>query len=94
MAEQPTTQFIIKDVNVHQATGHIKVRMYAKTTLGNNSWDGPERDYGVDAASFRNRFNSDVEQLKLWLISEHKAFTGAHTDLVESLGKLKGQVIG
>ena len=87
------TQILIEDVNVHIHSGHISIKVKSVTTQGQQSWEGASRTYGVDAAAFQSRFGGDLEHLKAWIKSQHKAYNGAHPDLVAALHKLKGQVL-
>ena len=81
----------VQDVNVHPASGHISVKVKSVTTQGTQTWEGPQRTYGVDAAAFQTRFQGDVEQLKAWIKSQHSCYHGVHNDLVKTLAGMKGQ---
>lgn len=84
----------VLDYHVDARTGHISVEVQSETTDGKAKWTGPKRTYGVDALAFRNRFNSDPQQLEAWIASEHKANEGADVELTDHLLKRKGRVIG
>lgn len=88
------TKIIVDSVTVNPNTGHIFIRVHTVTTEGNATWNGPVRGHGLDAAMFKHRFNSDIEQVKSWMVSEHLGLHGAHQTLVAELHKLKGTVIG
>lgn len=88
------TKIILVRYGQDQRTGHITVTVKSKTTDGDHTWDGPERQYGCDATSFRERFNSDPEQFEAWIASEHKQYLGANAKLMEHLDTRKGKVIG
>jgi hypothetical protein len=83
----------VEDINVHPQSGHILIRVKSVTTKGKSEWSGPIVGYGVDAHQFQKRFNSDIEQVKTYIKSQHLAYNGAHEALVAELGKLKGQTI-
>ena len=83
----------IEDVQVHSHSGHISIKVKSVTTRGQQSWDGPVRTYGVDAAAFQTRFQGDLEQLKAWIKSQHTGHHGVHNDLVAALQKLKGETL-
>lgn len=89
-----TTEIILVKYGADGRTGHISVTVKSHTVDGNNSWDGPERTYGTDAASFKNRFNSDPEQFEAWVAGEHKQYIGAHEALMAALEARKGKCIG
>jgi hypothetical protein len=88
------TQVILVRYGQDARTGHISVVVKSHTVDGKNSWDGPERTYGTDAASFQKRFNSDPEQFEAWVAGEHKQYMGANDALMEHLASRKGKVIG
>lgn len=87
------SSIIIEDVNVHPHSGHISLKVKTVTSHEGNSWHGPVRTYGVDAALFHGRFGGDVQQVVAWVKSQHTAYNGAHTDLVAALELLKGQTL-
>lgn len=88
------TTIICRRVHVTPTTGHITIRVQSKTKHETSTWMGHAKDYGVDVETFRGRFNSDIEQLKTYIVSQHRAMIGVHTQLVEELTKLEGQEIG
>jgi hypothetical protein len=88
------TKIFIRNVRTDPKTGHITVRLQAETTEGSATWKGPVADYGVDAATFHGRFNGDIDQLKTWLASSHRAKIGIHTELADKLAKMTGEQIG
>lgn len=81
----------IEDIGVHPHSGHINIRVKSITTQGNQSWEGPQRSYGCDAAAFQSRFGGDVDHLLAWVKSQHSCYQGVHTDLVAKLHALKGK---
>lgn len=88
------SQIIIHDYHVDQNTGHVSVFVKTHTVEGSASWDGPTRRYGIDAVAFRDRFEGNVQQFENWVASEHRAYEGAHVDLVDHLLQRKGKAIG
>ncbi len=87
------TKTVIEDVQVHQQSGHISLKVKSVTSHQNNTWTGATRTYGVDAALFHGRFQGDVNQVVAWVKSQHTAYAGVHNDLVAQLEKLKGKEI-
>jgi len=86
-------QIVIEDVNVHPHSGHISLKVKTVTTHEGNSWEGPQRTYGLDAGVFHGRFHGDVNQVVAWVKSQHTAYAGVHNDLVAQLEKLKGKTL-
>ncbi len=87
-------QIVVDDFRVDQVTGHVTIRVHSVTTQGSETWNGPVRGYGFDAAMFKNRFSNDIDQVKSWIVSSHLGYHGAQQSLVRELGKLAGTVIG
>lgn len=88
------TSIWVRRINVHPHTGHTTVRLQSKTTNGTASWDGPLKDWGVDAETFYYRFGGSKQQLIDYLVGEHKAFMGRHAAFTEELTQLEGKQIG
>lgn len=93
MTTDPVSKIVITNSYMHEGTGHLNIEVQTVTTQGNQTWNGPKVAYGCDAQMFRLRFNSDVEQLKAWIRSEHLAYNGAHQELKDAVGSLKGTEI-
>lgn len=88
------TRITITDYNVDSKSGHISVKVKSQTTDGNQSWEGPEMVYGVDAVSFVNRFHSNIEEFEAWVSSQHQQYRGASQQLIDALQERKGKIIG
>jgi hypothetical protein len=88
------TQIIVDGVSVHPDSGMMSIRVKAVTTVGSQKWYGPVKTYGIDANMYKLRFNRSIDQVLSFIASEHQGHNGAHLELVEELGKLKGRVIG
>jgi hypothetical protein len=86
-------KIMVTDSHIHADTGHVNITVQTVTTEGNKSWNGPKRTYGMDALMFRSRFGSDIENVKKWIKQQHLAYDGAHQDLMDAVGKLKGTEI-
>ena len=86
-------KIIVTDSHVNAESGHVNITVQTVTTQGNQSFNGPKKTYGCDANMYRSRFGSDIENVKKWIKSQHLAYDGAHQDLMDAVGKLKGTEI-
>ena len=88
------SEIFVRQVRVNPQTGHVAIRLQSRTTHDTASWDGPLKDWGVDAETFYYRFGGSKQQLLDYLVGEHKAFMGRHAAFTEELTQLEGTKIG
>lgn len=86
-------KIIVTDSHVHAESGYVSITVQTVTTQGNQTWNGAKRTYGMDALMFKSRFGSDIENVKTWIKSQHLAYDGAHQELMDAVGRLKGTEI-
>ena len=87
--EEESKKVMVTNSHVHAETGHMNIEVQTVTTQGNVTFKGPKVTYGCDAHMFQKMFNSDVNQLKTWIKSQHLAYHGAHQELMDAVGNLK-----
>jgi len=84
-------KIIVKDVQVHSETGYVTYHIYSVSQLDGVTYEGPIKQYGIDAQMLRDRYNGSLEQFEAHVKQQHAHLMGVHKGLVAQAMSRKGK---